>query len=145
KIARYREAWKQAGHPGRGRVALMLHTFVSDDPKHVKGIVRQPLIDYLRTSVDLLKKYSSMFTAFKNQGVNNANFEDLSPEQLEAVLEFAFERYFETSGLFGTPATCPQMVANLKAHGVDEIACLIDFGLPADVVLANLKYLNALR
>ena len=54
--------------------------------------------------------------------------EDLSPEESDALLEHAFERYFETSGLFGTPDDCLALVDQLKGIGVDEIACLIDFG-----------------
>jgi len=144
KIALYRKAWQQAGHPGRGRVTLMLHTFVSDNGKAVKETVRAPLTEYLRTSADLLKNYSWAFSAFKNQkqGTHQVNFSDLPAEELNAVLEFAFERYFETSGLFGTPETCLERVEQLIAHDVDEVACLIDFGLPTDVVLANLKHLN---
>lgn len=30
KIELYRKTWEQAGYSGRGRVTLMLHTFVSD-------------------------------------------------------------------------------------------------------------------
>src|SRR5262249_36242777 len=37
KIAIYREAWRRAGHgPGRGHVALMLHTFVGTDAEAVR-------------------------------------------------------------------------------------------------------------
>ncbi len=61
------------------------------------------------------------------------------------MLEYAFERYFETSGLFGTVDSCTAMVDRLAAIGVDEIACLIDFGVPTDVVLAQLEELDRLR
>jgi hypothetical protein len=64
---------------------------------------------------------------------------------MEALLEHAFERYYETSGLFGTPRSCLAMVEKLKGIGVDEIACLIDFGVPSDVVIAHLPRLNELR
>jgi acyl-CoA synthetase (AMP-forming)/AMP-acid ligase II/acyl carrier protein len=37
------------------------------------------------------------------------------------------------------------MVARLKQIGVTEMACLIDFGIPAETVLANLPYLDELR
>jgi acyl carrier protein len=37
------------------------------------------------------------------------------------------------------------MVDRLKSIGVDEIACLIDFGVPSDVVIAHLPHLNELR
>src|SRR5439155_6407188 len=63
----------------------------------------------------------------------------------DAVLDFAFERYFEASGLFGSAATCARMVERCKRAGVDEIACLLDFGLPTDQVLASLPFLNHVR
>jgi aryl carrier-like protein len=61
---------------------------------------------------------------------------------MEALLSYAFERYFTTSGLFGTPETCLRMVDRLKAIGVDEIGCLIDFGVDVDSVLASLHDLQ---
>jgi len=37
------------------------------------------------------------------------------------------------------------MIEQLKAIGVDEVACLIDFGVDADDALSGLSYLNTLR
>ena len=37
------------------------------------------------------------------------------------------------------------MVSQLQQIGVTEIACLMDFGIPADTVLASLPFLNQLR
>ena len=147
KVALYRKAWSAGGHPGRGKVTLMLHTFVSDSPKYVRDTVRRPLRDYLRTSADLVKKYSWAFPAFKTRGgnVGDVNFAELSSDDMDAVLDFAFDRYFETSGLFGTPLSCVTMIDKLKANDIDEVACLIDFGVSADVVLENLNHLDALR
>src|SRR5207245_11141351 len=61
------------------------------------------------------------------------------------LLSFAFKRYFETSGLFGTPEVCLRMVERLKAIGVDEVACLIDFGVDFDSTMASLELLNEVR
>src|SRR5262245_25183051 len=54
KITIYREAWRQAGHPGKGHVTLMIHTFVHQDMDFVKAVVREPFKQYLRSSVDLI-------------------------------------------------------------------------------------------
>jgi natural product biosynthesis luciferase-like monooxygenase protein len=35
-IDAYRAAWRAAGHPGEGHVALMVHTFVGDDAEQVR-------------------------------------------------------------------------------------------------------------
>ena len=136
RIAIYRKAWRDHGHAGEGRVALMLHSFVSDDPAFVRKTVHEPLKNYLKGAVGLFAPVA----AAKGLDVNN-----LSPKDLDELAEFAFERYFETSGLFGTPETCAPFVAQLKTLGVDELACLIDFGIPVDTVLGNLPHLNALR
>ena len=144
KIAAYRKAWTEAGHEGRGWVSLMLHTFVAESEEVARRETEQPLKSYLRTSADLLKKYSWTFPAFKKE-VKDVSFGDLPQDELEAVLDHAFDRYFESSGLFGTPEGCRKMVDGLKAHDVDEVACLIDFGIPVDAVLDNLPHLEELR
>ena len=58
---------------------------------------------------------------------------------------FSFGRYYETSGLFGTPADCVAVVDRLKQIGVDEVACLIDFGIDSETVFAHLTQLDELR
>src|SRR5690606_33645825 len=55
------------------------------------------------------------------------------------------ERYFETSGLFGSPATCERQLRRLMAIGVNEIACLIDFGVDTDEVLRHLEDLRGVK
>ena len=52
------------------------------------------------------------------------DLDELSTEEMNAILAHAFERYFTTAGLFGTPETCLATVERMRAMGVDEIACL---------------------
>jgi natural product biosynthesis luciferase-like monooxygenase protein len=147
KLAIYRQAFGEAGHPGRGSVTLMLHTFVAQDEAFVRAQVHGPFKNYLRSSTDLLKQHASSFPAFRNAGRESIDglFQKLSDSDIEALLEHAFARYYETSGLFGTPQGCLAMVERLKGIGVDEIACLIDFGVPSEIVMAQLSHLNELR
>lgn len=147
KVALYRQAWEEAGHPGRGHVTLMLHTFVGDSLESVKATVRGPLIEYLRQSADLIKGYAWAFSAFKHHSESKEamDFRNLPKEDMDALLEHAFDRYFETSGLFGTPESCRKIIANLQANDIDEVACLIDFGVSPGEVLEHLEHLNALR
>lgn len=140
KIEAYRSAWREAGHPGEGIVTLMLHTFVGDDEEAVKAAVHEPLKAYLRSSVGLIRKFADTFPAFRNRGGDSGtiDFDALAPEDMEALLEFAFERYYRDSGLFGAPERCARMVDSLKGIGVNEIACLVDFGVPSEQVLEHL-------
>ncbi len=152
KIAIYRQARRDAGHDGPGHVTIMLHTFVGDDYDVVRELVREPMKDYLRSSVGLIKAAAWSFPTFKQKaeatGKNPMEVfesEDLTDEDLEALLDHAFERYFETSGLFGTIETCLDIVDEMKAIDIDEIACLIDYGVATDTVLEQLHNLNRVR
>ena len=150
-IAVYRRAYREAGHPGDGHVTLMLHTFVGDDVGQVRALVREPFLAYLRTSTDLVNKARWERTAFAKaddrvvDGTVTKDLDELSPEDMNAILNHAVERYMSENGLFGTPESCVSEVERLRDVGVDEIACLIDFGLDADTVLAGLHRLDALR
>ncbi len=155
KIAIYRRTWRENGHgPGAGHVTLMLHTFVERTAQTVREKVRGPFTEYLKTSMDLIQKASSAwsFAAFNQptrtsngKGAEKIDFKNLNPEDMQALLDHAFERYFETSGLFGTPTSCLKLVNQLRWIGVDEIACLIDFGVEVDSVLASLHFLEELN
>ena len=146
KLQIYRRAWREAEHPGTGRVTLMLHTFVAENEAFVRAQVHGPFKAYLRTATDLVKQHASSFPAFRNasqEGIDDL-FQRLSEQDMEALLEHAFARHYETSGLFGTPKSCMAMVERLKGIGVNEIACLIDFGVPSDIVIAHLQHLGEL-
>ncbi len=136
RVALYRDAWREAGHPGEGHVTLMLHTFVGQDVDRVRATVEGPFRRYLSSSADLMRGLGRTF-GFEPASVR--------PEDLEALAQRAFDRYFEEAGLFGTPRTCREQVARIEALGVDEVACLIDFGVDSDTVLASLPALDALR
>jgi len=144
KIALYRQALRDAGHdPEDFTVTLMLHTCLAETRDAAREIAREPMKDYLRSAAGLIKQYAWAFPAFKRpDGVKNAfelDLGDLSEEDLEGILDFAFERYFNDSGLFGTIEDALARVDQLKAIGVSEIACLIDYGIATDQVLEGLK------
>jgi natural product biosynthesis luciferase-like monooxygenase protein len=152
KIGVYREARRAAGHPGEGHVSLMLHTFVGTDVDEVRETVREPFLAYLETSTDLIKKAKWEFPAFARPGRERSGGAPgtsdevvLTEEETKILMTHAFERYFTTSGLFGTPESCLALIDRLREAGVDEIACLVDFGVADDEVLASLVHLDELR
>lgn len=153
KIAAYRKARAEAGFdPDAGVVSLMLHSFVAPDREQARNLVRGPLKAYLGTSMDLIKDKAWVFPAFQRpkgmQGdrlPGGAELAQLNDEERDAILEAAFERYFATSGLFGTVNDALQTVERVNAIGVNEIACLIDFGIDTQVVLDHLPHLDAVQ
>ncbi|WP_137110706.1 MupA/Atu3671 family FMN-dependent luciferase-like monooxygenase [Rhodobacter sp. SY28-1] len=144
KVQLYRQALKDAGHdPSRFKVTLMLHTFLAEDREKAREVAREPMKSYLRSAAGLIKQYAWAFPAFKKpQGLANPmdiDLGSLAPDELEAILDFAFLRYFDDSGLFGTVEDAVKRVEELKAIDIDEVACLIDYGIPTAVVLEGLK------
>lgn len=137
KIKAYRQAREAAGHEGPGQVTVMVHTFMSDDTEQARQQAREPFRDYLRSSTELWR------TLFASTGQDLPEMG--AEEQIDAVIDMAINRYFETSGLFGSPDTCAELVRALAAAGVDEIACLIDFGVEAEAVLDSLTWVDRLR
>ncbi|MFN3938600.1 MAG: MupA/Atu3671 family FMN-dependent luciferase-like monooxygenase, partial [Gemmobacter sp.] len=143
KIAIYHAALRAAGHdPADFSVALMLHTYVARDREAARRIAREPMKAYLRSAAALVRQYAWAFPAFKRpQGITDPSDIDLrrlAPEETEAILDFAFERYFEESGLFGTVDDCLARVEQLSRLGISEIACLIDYGIAKETVLEGL-------
>jgi natural product biosynthesis luciferase-like monooxygenase protein len=148
KVEVYRRAWTTAGHKGKGIVSLMLHTFIGPDKAAVKEVVREPMKAYLKSAVGLIKDAAWSFPTFKQSTTladGSFGMDHLAPEEMDALLDHAFERYYATSGFFGDIDAALDIVERVRACDVDEIACLIDFGIPSDIVLEHLPSLAAVR
>jgi natural product biosynthesis luciferase-like monooxygenase protein len=138
KISLYRQTLAQHGHdPQAGKVALMLHTYVDKDMDAVREKVRQPLSGYLRTFMSQDEKLTTR--DFR------AGVEDIRDDDKDALVSFAFNQFLNNNSLLGTPNKCAAMIDRLLAIEVDEVACLVDFGLDVETVLKGLEHLNELR
>ena len=121
----------------------MLHTFVGADREAVREIAREPMKDYLRSAAALIKQYAWAFPAFKKPaGVSNPMQLDLHvadrggdgrhprvrlPALLRGLGPVRHRRRLRRAAS-----------SALKRIGVDEIACLIDYGIPTAQVLDGL-------
>ena len=85
-IQRYRKARESAGYdPATGCVSVMLHTYVGADEAEVQSTARQPLLNYLKSSIELWRKES----------------EELNKLPADQVAEVAVSRYIRRSSLIG--------------------------------------------
>lgn len=145
-IDAYRAAWTAAGHAGSGQVTVMVHTYLDEDADIARQIAREPLKGYLGTAAGLLKNIASEFPTFRGSGADaDEAFRNLTDEEMGMLLDMAADRYLHGSGLFGTVEEGVDMAAALTAAGVDEIGCLIDFGVSADEALGALDRIAAVR
>ncbi len=143
KITVYRDAWREAGHPGRGIVSLMLHTLVGNNDEEVAELTREPMKAYLAGSLNLAVAHLES-VPFLQRG-EDIDVSDLSEEDVDRVLEASFEKYFHMGSLLGSYEKCLDTIETLAEADVDDVACLIDFGVDTDTVLASLEKLNVVK
>lgn len=137
-VATYHAALAEHGRdPAAHRVTVMIHTFVGESDPAVKETVRAPMYDYLRSNINLHVRQA------RERGTTIA-VSQFTADDERTMLEHAFEKYYAHRGLFGTPATCRKMIDALARAGVTEVACLVDFGLDRERVLASVRALSTL-
>jgi natural product biosynthesis luciferase-like monooxygenase protein len=139
KIALYRDARARSGHdPEAGVVTVMLHTFVGRDADETREVARKPYCDFLKSNASLLKGLAA------SRG-EQVDIDAFSAEERDAFVNFLYDRFAGSRALIGSPETCADLATRLWAAGVDELACLLDFGPSYDTVIESLPHLDRLR
>ncbi|MCH7417507.1 MupA/Atu3671 family FMN-dependent luciferase-like monooxygenase [Pseudomonas mosselii] len=133
KIKAYRAALAKTGSTWRGHITLMLHTYVAPTREQALREAQTPLEDYLIGSL-------TPYRAGSSQRVDPSTH-----ETVRSQIKAGAQRYLGEAGLIGDLNDAIKMVDRCHAAGVDEFACLIDFGLEHEQVMAGLEQLNALR
>lgn len=128
-IQQYRSARQEHGHDAAsGRVTVMVHTYVDVDLEQAREKTREPLMRYLRDFVD------------QSQFVRGD-----AMQREEELLELAYERRFAQTSLIGPPSKCCRLLDQLWEAGVNEVACLVDFGVDKPDVIASMGRLAQIR
>jgi natural product biosynthesis luciferase-like monooxygenase protein len=144
KIGVYRAEREAAGlSAAGGTVSLMLHTFVGTSDASVRELVRPSFREYLRSAVKL--EVSAARSAGVVSGGLRMAGDEIPPDLVEEILDMTFDRYYENASCMGSLDTAHASVKRFEAAGVDEIACLIDFGVAPRIVLESLDYLRQLK
>jgi natural product biosynthesis luciferase-like monooxygenase protein len=139
KIGVYRKGLAEQGEdPSSGIVTLMLHSYIDRDLNQVRSKALQPFKNYLRSSIGLI--------ASLVQSLNlDLDLNNMEEDDLDDLLTFAAERYMSSSGLFGTPETCGNIVESARDVGANEIACLVDFGVDFASTMNSIRHIEELQ
>jgi len=125
----YRENLPEGGSE-RAQVALMVHTFVGTDDASARRTVADPLRGYLRSNLDLRAQFA--------EGKSGERPE-VAAAQVDAIIERGVDRILDWAGLIGGDVgTLAEKVAYFAAQGVDELVCLVDFGIDLDDTQAGI-------
>ncbi|MFF1348673.1 MupA/Atu3671 family FMN-dependent luciferase-like monooxygenase, partial [Streptomyces sp. NPDC058322] len=138
-IARYRRARALHGlDPDAGRVAVLLHTYLSDDHDTARAEAFAPMARYMQASL-------SLFSGVTNSLGVTTDLRSLSEDDLDVVFRRAYGRYCDQRALIGDVDTVLPVAEAVADAGADEIVALVDFGVSADQLRAGLPRLDALR
>jgi natural product biosynthesis luciferase-like monooxygenase protein len=130
KCSLYHEASARL-HARRGHFTLMAHAFVGTSDDHVWSIGGQALQRYLETRVDMDSKlYEGL---------------EMSASDREFLARRGVDQFLGETSLIGTAETCVTRARRFYESGVDELACLIDFGVPFDEAMASLERLRTIK
>jgi natural product biosynthesis luciferase-like monooxygenase protein len=137
KTGIYREAI-QTHHGRRGHVTLMAHTYVGEDQEAIKTIARPALTSYLKVNLEMQKDNS----AGKR---DEKGFSRLNERESEIMIRTQVNNdLLSPLSFVGTLEHCTRQAELLSESGVDEIACLIDFGIGHQDVMDSLRRLSTL-
>jgi alkanesulfonate monooxygenase SsuD/methylene tetrahydromethanopterin reductase-like flavin-dependent oxidoreductase (luciferase family) len=126
-IGTYREAWRKAGHQGRGTVMLAFHMLCHQDQSEAERIAHDPLERYLRSLVAAASDWTS--------GASSADYKGYD-QVIAALARETFETQVEKCAAWvGTPERILDTIATYQRQvgGFDSASLQVNFN---DIPLA---------
>jgi alkanesulfonate monooxygenase SsuD/methylene tetrahydromethanopterin reductase-like flavin-dependent oxidoreductase (luciferase family) len=117
----YREAWKSAGHPGRGRIMLAFFMLCHENREEAVRIAREPVDRYFSSLVDAASDWTSGAASddYRHYGRIVAQ---LKQENLDSQME-------KKSAWVGTPDDLVEMIRayDREVGGMDDASMQVNF------------------
>jgi hypothetical protein len=109
----------------------MAHTFVVESEEAIRTVARPAIAEYLKVNVGMQPDHS--VGSRETRG-----FAHISERETEILIRNQVSNDCRGPLSFiGDLDRCAQQAETLTKHGVDEIACLIDFGIAFEEVMAT--------
>ena len=126
-IKTYHQALKDNGFSIEDKkVTLMIHTYIDASEQTALNISEKPFKSYLKSSIKLMEPLA------KEMGL------DLNT-QTDEIIDLAYKKFSKNNTLIGSPESCQKMLFDIQNIGVTEVACLVDFGVENEKVVAGLE------
>lgn len=133
-IKLYRDAWRKAGHPGRGSIMMAVFMLCHDSQSEAERLAKGPIERHFASIYDAMSEHVRMAKSADYQGYD---------KMAEKIREETFEKQVAHNAAFvGTP---DRIIAQLKAYdeeigGCDEISMQVSFNdLPFDVAERSMR------
>jgi alkanesulfonate monooxygenase SsuD/methylene tetrahydromethanopterin reductase-like flavin-dependent oxidoreductase (luciferase family) len=118
----YRQAWRDAGHPGNGEVMIAFHMFCHEDAKLAREIPRRQFEDYFVALFEAAGEWT--------KGTSSKDYKGYD-ESIARMKGFTLENQIEARGaLVGTPDEIKAIVRRMQdtVGGFESASLQINFG-----------------
>ncbi|MGE3643763.1 MAG: LLM class flavin-dependent oxidoreductase [Beijerinckiaceae bacterium] len=130
----YRKAWREAGHPGNGRVMLVFHMYCDASAERAREIGEPSLMGYLRAFADATRSWTTG-TSSKDYAGYDKIVEHLDKATFDGQVA-------NGSAWIGTPDMISRQLETYaeSVGGIDIVSLQCKFGqLPVERVRASLR------
>jgi len=134
-IEAYREAYKAAGHPGRGQVYLRVPAYLAETEQRARAELEQSLMSFFRYQAELQRD-----SARRSGGEVAAQ----RMKRVEMLKKLSFDEALATQVICGTPDSFTARLKEIEEElGLDGILAELNCGgqIPHDGVMTALKLL----
>ena len=116
----------------------MAHTFVGETNDEIRSVARPAMAKYIKVNIAMQKDHS--VGARQETG-----FSSVSERESEILIRTQVTNDLHSPLSFiGTLEQCASQAERLSESGVDEIACLIDFGVGFEDAMKSVRRLATL-
>jgi alkanesulfonate monooxygenase SsuD/methylene tetrahydromethanopterin reductase-like flavin-dependent oxidoreductase (luciferase family) len=125
-IARYREAWRAAGHPGPGDVALLMPVYVAETARRAREEPEASTTHWFRSIAEALRRSSSEHARAQAERLAAVSYEAILGEQV----------------VYGTPGTVIERLRALQEElGFSSLSAWMNVGgqIPHRRVLDSMR------
>lgn len=130
-IEEYHQAWKDAGHQGKGKVGLRVPVYLSDDAQKAHD-------EPMESALFSMGRLSDRVASYANYGGTTGNW----GQEAETVKNMTYDDWFRDKVAYGTPEQVTEKLQILSEElGLNQIMFEVNFG--NQIPLAN--QLNSLR
>jgi alkanesulfonate monooxygenase SsuD/methylene tetrahydromethanopterin reductase-like flavin-dependent oxidoreductase (luciferase family) len=133
-IGLYREAWKSAGHPGRGQVMLAFHMFCAPTYQEALAVARQPLNNYLKSLVDAASDWTS--------GASSVDYPDYDRIVAQLKKESFESQVAKGAAWIGTPKELREKIAEYyyQVGGFNIASMQVNFStIPVEAAESSMR------
>jgi natural product biosynthesis luciferase-like monooxygenase protein len=131
--ATYRDHRATAASTDRAGVAVMTHTYLADDVATARRHATPALRGYLESNLTMRAEFA--------EGKSPGGAAAVSADQRRSIVDRGVDRILDWAGLVGDRDSAVERIRELERDGVDELACLVDFGVDHEHTVRSLELL----